>query len=352
MKLNYTVIQDGLKECGSACLLSIIRYYGGNVEMNSLLELTNTTKDGTNFYDITLAANEIGLSTKGYKLDSISKIKETKKPFISQVIINNYKHFVVVYEIKNKIITIMDPAKGMVKLTINDFNKIWTSYILVLEPYKKLPFYHENNYLNSVLKKVIKDNKIIIIVLLIMTIITTILTTIYGFYFKIIIDNHQTKDKFSLLVITIIFIFALIIKIITEYLRNNFLLKLNKKIDLSLITTTIKKIIYLPYSYYKNKTTGEVIARINDLFYLKHIITKIIITIFLDVILTLFILCILFKINHVMTYMLLIIIAIYFLTFIIFKPKLTKTMNNIQTSNAKVNSLLTEAIISYETIIK
>ena len=71
MKKNYTVLQDGIKECGSACLLSIIRYYGGNISREKLLELTNTTKDGTNFYNLLTAANEIGLSAKGYKVDDI-----------------------------------------------------------------------------------------------------------------------------------------------------------------------------------------------------------------------------------------------------------------------------------------
>ena len=40
MKKNYIVLQDGIKECGSACLLSIIRYYKGNISMPKLLELT------------------------------------------------------------------------------------------------------------------------------------------------------------------------------------------------------------------------------------------------------------------------------------------------------------------------
>ena len=350
MKKNYIVIQNGLKDCGCACLLSVIRYYGGNVPMDKLLELTNTTSSGTNFYDITKAANEIGLSSKGYKLNSINKLDETEKPFISQVIINNYKHFVVVYKIKNNIITIMDPAKGMVKLTIDGFNKIWTSYILILTPYKKLPFLEDNNYLNSVIKKVIRNNKTIIMCLLLMTLTVTILTTIYGFYFKIIVDNYQKQSRLTILNITIIFTFILTIKVITEYLRNYLLIILNKRIDLTLITTAIKKIIHLPYNYYKNKTTGEVIARINDLFYLKHIITKIIITIFLDIILAIFILYILFKINLTMTYMVLIIIVIYFLIFVFYKPKQIKTINAIQETSAEVNSQLVETIASYETI--
>jgi len=129
------VLQDGIKECGSACLLSIIKYYGGNVSRERLLELTKTTKDGTNFYNISQAANEIGLISKGYKMDDISKLYEIEKPFISQIVINNYNHFVVIYKIKNGNITVMDPAKGILKLNIDEFCKIWTGYILMLEPY-------------------------------------------------------------------------------------------------------------------------------------------------------------------------------------------------------------------------
>ena len=350
MKKNYIIIQDGLKSCGSACLLSIIRYYGGNVPMNILFELTNTTKEGTNFYDISKASIEVGLSAKAYKINSLDKLQETKKPFISQVITNNYKHFVVIYKIKNAVITIMDPAKGMVKLKMKDFDKLWTGYILLLEPYKKLPIYHENNYLNNIIIKVIKKNKIIILKLIILTIISVIFTSIYSYYLKIIIDNYLYQPTFNILTVTTIFMIILTIKLIAEYLRNNILTILNKKIDYSIIISTIRNIILLPYNYYKNKPTGEIIARINDLFYIKNVISKIITNIFLDIILSLFILYILFTINKNMTIILSIIIIIYFLTFIFYKRKEEYITNNLQESNAKVNSLLTESIISYETI--
>ena len=174
------VLQDGIKECGSACLLSIIKYYGGNVSRERLLELTKTTKEGTNFYNISQAANEIGLISKGYKIDNINKLYELEKPFISQIVMNNYNHFVVIYKIKNGNITIMDPAKGILKLTIDEFSKIWTGYILILEPYKKLPVYNENNYILSILKNILFDNKKIIINLLSLTLITTIFTCVYS----------------------------------------------------------------------------------------------------------------------------------------------------------------------------
>ena len=68
---KITVLQDGIKECGSACLLSIIKYYGGNVSLERILELTKTTKEGTNFYNLGEAAKEIGLTSKGYQIENI-----------------------------------------------------------------------------------------------------------------------------------------------------------------------------------------------------------------------------------------------------------------------------------------
>ena len=347
---NYIVIQDGIKECGVACLLSLIRYYGGNISRERLLELTNTTKDGTNFYDISLASEKIGLSAKGYKNITFDKLLEIDSPFISQVIINNYNHFVVVYKINNKKITIMDPAKGMVKMSVSDFIKIWTSYILILEPFKKLPVYQDNNYLNSVIKYTLRNNKKMIINLISLSIITTLFTCIYSYHFKIIIDNYLYTNKISMLIITIIFVIILFIKLICEYLRNNLLLYLNQKIDLSIITTTISKIISLPYSYYKNRPTGEIIARVNDLLYLKNVISKLITSIFLDTILSLSVLIILFSINKIMTLVLFIIIIIYLSIFLSYKGIVKDTTNSIQEYSSKVNSLLVESISGYETI--
>lgn len=350
MLKKIIVLQDGIKECGSACLLSIIRYYQGNVSLNRLLELTNTNKNGTNFYDLSQAAKEVGLNSKAYKIDDISTCYEMTNPFISQVIIDNYYHFVVVYKMKNNKITIMDPAKGIITMGLDKFKKIFTGNILLLEPYKKLPNYQENNYLLEVIKEVIEDNKTLIIKLLSLTIVSTVFTCLYSYHFKVIVDNVLNTSKYNLMIITVIFIIILFLKKIIDFLRNNLLLYLNQKLDLSIITTTINKIISLPYSYYKNKTTGEIISRVNDLLYIKNVISKLIVTIFLDFILAIIVLIILFSINTTMTLLLLLIAVIYLLIFLSYKNSIKEKTSIIQEDNAKVNSLLVESISSYETV--
>ena len=100
MKKNLIVKQDGYKECGAASLLSIIRYYGGNISINKLVDLTKTDKFGTNFYNIKSAALELGLESIGYKIDEIDKLNEVRCPIMCQIIEKNYEHFVVIYKIK------------------------------------------------------------------------------------------------------------------------------------------------------------------------------------------------------------------------------------------------------------
>ena len=318
--------------------------------MERILELTKTGKDGTNFHNMSLAGLELGMMSKGYFIDNINDLDNIEKPFISQIVINNYHHFVVVYKINGEKITIMDPAKGMENISISEFLKIFTGYILIMEPIKKLPIYNDNNYLLNTIKEIIISNKKIIINLILLTLITTIFMCLYSYHFKIIIDKVIDTNKLNLLIVVIIFAFVEVIKLVSEFLRNNLLLYLEQKIDLSIITNTINKIISLPYSYYKNRTTGEIITRVNDLFYVKNAISKIIVNIFLDIILVISAFIILFSINKTMTVYLIFVVIIYLILFRVFRNSIKQMTNKIQEDSATVNSSLVETISGYDTV--
>ena len=46
MKKNLIVLQEGNKDCGAASLLSIIRYYGGDISLDRLVEMTKDNTGG------------------------------------------------------------------------------------------------------------------------------------------------------------------------------------------------------------------------------------------------------------------------------------------------------------------
>lgn len=347
MKKNLIVLQDGYKECGASSLLSIIRYYGGNISINKLVNLTKTDKFGTNLYNIKQASETLGLEAIGYKVGDISSLKQVRKPFICQIVEKNYEHFIVVYKVKNNKLEIMDPTCGKKELTIKEFSNIWTNYIMIFNPIKKLINYKEDKYINKLIIETIQKNKGIIFNILMLSIIFTIISFIYTFYIQIALEINNYNN---LLILTFIFSLLLIIKSITIFTRNIILIYLNQKIDYTYIINTFQKILLLPFNYYKNRTTGEIISRINDLIYIKNILNKIILTVFLDLILFIGSGIILIKINHRVFIILILISLIYILILHIFKPNLKKYTNINQENQSQINSFLTETISGYETI--
>ena len=245
MKKSLIVKQDGYKECGAASLLSIIRYYHGNISIARLVEMTNTNIEGTNFYQLKLAAEEIGLETIGYQVDNFNSLKEIKKPFICQLINNHYEHFVVVYEIKRNKIIVMDPAVGEKNMTIEEFKLQWTSHIMIFSPKKKLVSLKEKKYLNKIIINTLKSNKRIVIDILILSIIFTIVSFICTLYFEIVLDYILDTVYSNLLIITFIFSILFIIKCLTNFFRNELLIYLNQKIDCSCFTNTFQRILLL-----------------------------------------------------------------------------------------------------------
>ena len=350
MKKSLIVLQDGYKECGAASLLSIIRYYHGNIPITRLTELTQTTTDGTSFYNLKLAAEELGLEAIGYKTDKITNLKEINKPFICQLINNNYEHFTVVYEVKKAKIIMMDPAKGECVLTEEEFMKKWTGYIMIFSPKKKLNNYKDEKYLNKIIVETLKKNKRILLDITLLSIVFMLVSLIYTKYLEIALEYIIGTTVNNLVAITFVFAILLLIKCITNFFRNELLIYLNQKMDCSILLNTFKKILLLPYNYYKNKTTGEIVSRINDLIYVKNILNKIILTVCLDSIILICFSIILF-INYSKLFpLLVIIILIYIIVFYLFKRTLKNYTEKNQINSAKLNSYLIETINGFETI--
>ena len=350
MKKSLIVLQEGNKDCGASCLLSVVRYYGGNISKEKIIDMTKTTKEGTTFYNIKEASNQIGLIAKSYKVEEIEKIKEITSPFICQVSKNSSMHFIVVYKVNNNKLLIMDPAIGKVIMDIFDFNNIWTGYIMILEKVGILPDYKNTKCLNKEIIKVLTSNKKIIIFIIILSIIVTLLSCLISLYSQIILDKVIDTEINNLIVITIAFFILLIIKNITNYIRNHLLIYLNQKLDIKILLTAFTKVILLPYNYYKNRTSSEVLSRINDLSNIKTFISKLIVTILLDLLLLVAAIIVISNINKQILNIYLLVDLLYLLIIIIFNKKIKYQTVKVQEEVAQTNKNIIEAINNFEAI--
>ena len=351
---KYPLIkQDDLKDCGVCSLLSIIKYYKGNVSKEYLRKITNTTKEGTNFYFLLEASKEIGFSSKAVKGDLVD-IDNNMLPCIAHIVLDKgYEHFVVLYHInkRKKIVTLVDSAKGIRKLSFEEYKEITTNNYLLLSPNKPLPFFKEEKYIFKMLAAFISRHRNTFLFIFIFSCVYTIANIIISYHFQFIIENAIGVNSLNNLyfISTFIFLVALL-KVIMDYFRNRLLNLINHRLDYTLVKSIFNHIISLPYLYYKNRTTGEITSRINDISEVKEAISHIIMTLFVDIILVSFVFVALCKISIDLTIVLIIMTILYVLLIIIFNPPLDRKVKTLYESSSSLNSFMIESISSVDTI--
>lgn len=353
LKKYKWVRQDDIKDCGVCSLLTIVKTYGGDVSKEYLRELTKTTKDGSNAFYLLEAGKKLGFTTKALKGD-IMDLDNQLLPCIAHVIIESrYQHFVVIMNVnkKKKIITISDPAKGIIKYKLEDYRKISTDHYLIFIQHKPIPTLKKNNEVIKSIIEVVINYKSAFISIFIFSLIYTLTSIITAFNFQFIIEHvltYYSRSNLNLIILVIFFLY--ILKSIIDLVRNNLLTFINHTLDNNLIKNIYNHIISLPYLFYKSRTTGEVISRINDLADVKETISKLFMTAFVDLILIIFVFITLYKINSNLTLIGIIMIILYLIVIKIFNKLFKYYITKNQEDAAIVNSYLVESINNIDTI--
>ena len=337
--------QIGLKDCGVASLKMIIKYYGGDYPIENLRILTNTSKSGTNAYDLIEGAKKIGLDSAGYEV-KLEEIDSKILPVIAYTVIDKiYQHYVVIYEInyKKQELIIGDPATKLKKIKMEDFKKIYQNIIISFSPLKNLPLMKEQPIIKEQIKLILSNNKKNIFSILILSIIITLLTTIITLSIKILLDN------INMIIYPIVILIA-IIKYILEIINNKSILKLQFKINQSLYQKIFEQIIFLPYQYYRNRTTGEMLSKITNIEKVSNFIINTFSNLTINLLIIIFSFIVMYVINIKMLFIISILTFFICLTTLIYREKRTSYLTETISSKSIIDSYLYEAISGFETV--
>ena len=298
----------------------VLAYYGGYVKKTRLLEMTKTNKKGTTAYNIKNTLIELGFDVKGIKcsLKDITKDNIILPCIASVTKDQSYKHFVVIYEInfKQKYLVIGDPADKVRKISYFDFNEMFNNVLVTLFPIKTLPLEKEVSSIKFIIN-LLRPHKKILMNIFILSIFITLFSIISSFYTQYMVSSLSFYSKKYLINLFYIFFLIYLLKIISNYFRNKLLIFINQKLNLILTLDVFNNVIKLPYSYYQNRTTGDVISRINDLESIREAISKVALSLFVDLPLTLVSLIILYLLNSTLFTIGIILLILYFVSIVL-----------------------------------
>lgn len=259
------------KDCGPTCVKIIAKYYGRFYSLPYLRDLCGISREGVSFLDISDACETISLRTKCVKINF-----ETLQTIPLPCIVNwQENHFIVVYKITKTQVFVSDPAKGLVKYTVNDFQKNWLNSsiagaVLAIEPMADFKQRSVNDKLER--RKTLENflgyftpYKKSFINLFVVMLVVTILQAFLPFISKSVIDvGIQTNDLDFIDLVLIANIVIIVSILLSNMIRDWILLHITSRVNISLISDYLIKLMKLPITFFENKLIGDILQRAQD----------------------------------------------------------------------------------------
>lgn len=264
-------------DCGPTCLRMVAMHYGHHYTLETLREKCEFSREGVNLFGIAKAAESIGFRSTGARLS----FEELCKATFPVIVHWNQRHFVVLYGTRGKgrniKMLIADPATSLVELSESEFKKSWYSTVkdgvglgiaLILEPTPR--FYREegesvNRRGFKFLGTYLKPYRKFIVQLFAGLFIGSLLQLILPFLTQSIVDiGIGTQDIGFIWLVLIAQLMLAVSMASVEFIRGWILLHMGTRINISLISDFLTKLMKLPIGFFDTRMTGDLLQRIDD----------------------------------------------------------------------------------------
>ena len=349
-KIN--IKQHDVTDCGAACLASVAAHYKLQIPIARIRQYANTDKKGTNVLGMIEAAERLGFQAKGVKgvVESLSKIP---KPAIAHVAKKEgLLHYVVIYGVTDKHVTVMDPGIGKTeKLKLSDFLKEWTGVLILLLPTEQFEVGNQKISTFQRFWHLLRPHTSVMLQALVGAAVYTILGLSTSIYIQKITDNVIVEGNKNLLnLLSLGMILLLLLQVVLGAVKSVFALKTGQSIDARLILGYYKHLLKLPQQFFDTMRVGEIISRVNDAVKIRVFINDVLISLAVNIFIVVFSFGMMFTYYWKLALLMLAIIPFYVVIYFIVNRINKKQQRAMMESSAELESQLVESLNSIATI--
>ena len=263
-------------DCGPACLKMVAAFYGKVYAAEYLREKSFATREGVSLSGLSEAADAIALRSLAVKVTFATLQQEAPLPCIVHW---QQNHFVVVYKITKDIVAVADPSFGLLSFSKKEFLAGWCAdtktgageagIALLLEP--GAAFYDGEDNKESrrpgmrFLLPYLKPYGRYIFQLFIGLAVAGLLQLIFPFLTQGVVDygirNQNLPFVYLVLLAQLMLFFS---HSTVEAIRSWILLHVGSRINISLLSDFLVKVMKLPMAFFDSRMTGDLLQRIED----------------------------------------------------------------------------------------
>lgn len=324
--------QKDQTDCGVGCLLSLIRYYGGNDTLENLRDKSGTSKQGTTLLGLYQAANSIGFDAEGCEAD-INALIEHGDPVILHVIMDEkYEHYVVCYYYKNNQFSIGDPARGIIYWNKEELEQYWkTKTCLTLKPNSNFVKAESTNKTKKEwLIGLLKKDQEAIYTIIVLGIVLSLLGMSMSIFSQKLIDDILPQRKLKVLMLSIAFLgFLLFARVAIQGLRDFYIIKQYKAFNERINYSFFSSLLHLPKVFFDTRKIGDFVARLNDTQRIQSVIKQLITATTVDILSVIISVTFLFFYSWKLAVICLILSPIIFYIIFSFNKKIVESQQNV-----------------------
>lgn len=253
------IMQMEALECGAASLAMVLAYYKKWIPLEQVREDCGVSRDGSNAANILKAATKYGLQAKAWSYRA-----ETLEDRITfpAVIHWNYNHFVVLCGFSGKYAIINDPARGTVKVTMEEFRRSYTGICMGFKPEKGFVREGKRASIASFLSHRLKGTKMQLLFAMLTAVLISFIGMVTPVYNRIFADRlligKNSAWMFGFLA-SLFFIASL--RLLLGIINEVYIYKIKGKLAMVSNVSFFRHLLKLPMNFYSQRMAGDLAGR-------------------------------------------------------------------------------------------
>ena len=253
------VMQMEALECGAASLAMVMAYYDKWVPLEQVRLDCGVSRDGSNAKNVLIAARSYGFEAQGYRCE-IDSLKDNMQ--FPCIIHWNFNHFVVLDGFQGNYAWINDPARGEVKVTMEEFGRSFTGICLQIKPGPDFEPGGKPKSTVEFARRRLRGAGAAVAFVLFSTVIGYLFGIINPLFSRFFMDRLLTGENRELLMPFLVLL-ALMggAQVITSWVQAVYNMKLNGKMAIVGSSDFMWKILRLPMEFFSQRMGGDILQR-------------------------------------------------------------------------------------------
>ena len=253
------IMQMEALECGAACLAMVMAYYRKWVPLEQVRLDCGVSRDGSTARNMLVAARNYGFEAQGFRCEVDALREDIALPCIIHW---NLNHFVVLDGFQGKYARINDPARGEVKVPLEEFDSAFTGICLQITPGPDFQPSGKKKSTFAFARRRLEGAGAAVAFVLLSTVIGYLFGMINPAFSRFFMDRLLTGENRELLrpFLAIMTLMGAA-QVVTAWIQAVYALKINGKMAVVGSSEYMWKILRMPMDFFSQRMAGDILQR-------------------------------------------------------------------------------------------